>query len=271
MRANFTFLGTGSSGGTPTIGCKCEVCCSKSPCNQRLRPAGLLRFENKVILIDSGPDIRLQSLRYGIDHLDGMIITHTHYDHIGGIDDLRSFNCRTKKPLPVLCSAASHDDLVRRYPYMFKLKSADACYTARFMFQLFEHERGIAHFHGINFGYMTYHQGPMQVNGIRIGNFAYVSDIKRYHESIFTDLEGVEILVLSALRNSESYVHFSFADAVEFSRKVGAKITYLTHLSHDIDHDEGNRLLPEEVRLGYDGLQFDFDYLRISDEKRIDE
>lgn len=260
MKGNFTFLGTGSSGGTPTIACKCDVCRSNSPYNQRLRPAGRLELDGKVFLIDSGPDIRMQSLRYGIDHIDGVIITHTHYDHIGGIDDLRSFNHRLQKPIPVLCSKESHDDLVRRYPYMFKLKAVDASYTARFMFQILEHENGIAHFHGIDFTYMTYHQGPMPVNGIRLGNFAYVSDIKRYHESIFSQLEGVETLVLSALRNNESFIHFNFSDAVAFAKRVGAKRTYLTHISHDTDHEEGNRLLPEEVRMGYDGLQFDFEY-----------
>lgn len=256
MKGEFTFLGTGASAGVPVIGCTCKVCASPSPFNKRFRTSALLTLENKNILVDAGPDFRMQALKIGIEHLEGLIITHTHFDHIAGIDELRIFTF--KKPIPCLLSKESLEELNIRYHYLFKDKLDNDSYVVKMDFQPLEGERGEVNFAGILFKYFSYLQGSMLVNGFRIGNFAYVTDIQKYPESIFDDLEGVEILVLSALRGGHSYIHFNLEEAVAFSKRVKATKTYLTHISHELDYEETNKKLPSEVRLGYDGLKISF-------------
>jgi phosphoribosyl 1,2-cyclic phosphate phosphodiesterase len=258
QNGHFLFLGCGASMGVPVVGCSCEVCRSTSPFNKRLRSSGVLQIYDKNILIDVGPDFRCQALFYKISHIDGVIITHTHYDHIGGIDDLRIFYLIQRKELSCLLSKNSFDDLKKRYDYLFRPTSAYANLTARFDFQILPEERGQIEFAEIPFTYMTYLQGGMKVNGLRVGQFAYVSDIRDFPETIFEDLEGVETLVVSALRQKPSHVHFNLDEAVEFSRRVGAKQTWLTHLGHELDYFEANAYLPPEVRLAYDGLIIHF-------------
>ena len=244
MQASFLFLGTGASAGIPVIGCSCNVCQS----NKRLRASGLLTVGKKVFLIDVGPDFRQQALTHKISHLDGLLLTHTHYDHIAGIDELRVL----KGALPCLLSKESFADLQRRYSYLFAKESIS--YVARLDCQVLPEETGETQFCGITIGYTTYAQSGMKVNGFRIGNFAYISDIREHSEEIYSFLQGVEQLVLSALSIQSSKVHFSLEEAVQFSKKVGAKKTWLTHLSHAIDHEAASRQLPSNVQLGYDGL-----------------
>lgn len=254
----FTFLGCGGSMGVPVVGCSCNVCLSHSPYNKRLRCSGLLQIGEKEILIDPGPDFREQALRQKIHSLDGVVITHTHYDHIGGLDDLRIFYLIQKKPLPCLVSLESYDDIKKRYGYLFRPATEYSNLTAKFDFQLLEKDRGQVDFLNISFRFTSYSQGGMKVNGFRIGDFAYVSDIRLFPDTIYEDLKGVKILVLSALRKKISHVHFNLDEAVEFSKKIGASQTWLTHLAHELDYFEANDYLPEDVKLAYDGLTFDF-------------
>lgn len=254
----FVFLGTGASLGIPVVGCHCSVCHSKSRFNQRLRPAGLLLIEGKKILIDIGPDFRQQALRAGIDHVDGVLLTHTHYDHIAGIDELRIFYVRHKHLVPCLLSKESRADLLKRYDYLFHPHEPGKSLAAQIELRVLPHDQGTIDFLGVKVEYLTYSQAGMKVNGYRIGDFAYVSDIKDYDSSVFEALKGVRTLVLSALRLESSPLHLSTEEAVVFARKVGAHTTRLTHLNHEIDHETVNRSLPPDVQLGYDGLELEF-------------
>ena len=254
----FQFLGTGASVGIPMIGCKCAVCHSTSPFNKRLRPSGILRVGGKKILIDVGPDFRQQALRYGIDRIDGLLLTHTHYDHIAGIDELRIFYVREKKAVPCLLSEESNRELQKRYEYLFLPRGEKESLTAQIHLQILENDQGETEFLGFKIGYTSYVQGGMKVNGFRLGNFAYVSDIKEYGDEVFDALHGVEVLVVSALHAETSPLHLSLGEAVAFARRVKAKKTRITHVNHSIDHEIVNRSLPPDVQLGYDGLELEF-------------
>lgn len=252
----FLFLGTAASAGIPMIGCSCAVCLSSSSYNKRLRSSALLTVNDKVFLIDSGPDFREQALKYKIDHLDGVLLTHTHFDHIAGIDELRIYYLRSRKKMPCLLSLDSLKDLRKRYDYLFHTGDTITL-SAQLDFITLEQDHGEIDFLGVKFKYMSYFQGGMRVNGFRFGNFAYISDIRDYDNSIFTHLKGVNKLVLSAPRYEPSPLHLSLDEAVEFATKVGAKETWLTHVSHEIDHEKANRKLPPSIQFGFDGLEMD--------------
>jgi phosphoribosyl 1,2-cyclic phosphate phosphodiesterase len=263
MKGSFLFLGTGASTGVPKIGCKCAVCTSKDPRNQRLRPAGLLKVGGKTILIDVGPDFRQQALKAGIEDLDGLMLTHTHFDHIAGIDELRVFNFRHKKPFPILLSKESSDDLHKRYYYLFRERKEGDSLAVSLDCRVLPSESGEIEFLGIPVRYVSYSQASMKVNGFRIGSFAYVSDIREHSDEIFSALKGVDSLVLSALRDGPSPVHLSLTEAAAFAKKVGAKRTWLTHLSHSIDYETVSAKLPQGMQLGLDGLSLEFECSQI--------
>lgn len=256
-QGHFRFLGTSGSMGIPVIGCHCAVCQSESPCNQRTRTSGLISIGNKKLLIDCGPDFRMQALRYHIESLDGLLLTHTHHDHIAGVDELRVYYMVHKVPMPCLLSEESSIDLKTRYNYIFDEPMKNKM-TTRMSFQVLKGHRGITDFLGVKIQYVTYEQGGMLVNGYRLGNFAYISDIKNYPETLFDDLKGVEILVVSALRETSSPMHFRIDEAVQFSKRVGASQTWLTHIAHELDHETTNARLPPNIRMAYDGLELSF-------------
>jgi phosphoribosyl 1,2-cyclic phosphate phosphodiesterase len=225
-----------------------------------MRPSGLLQCNGKTLLLDVGPDFRQQALKFGIDHLDGLLLTHTHFDHIAGIDELRIFYVRQKKALPCLLSKETYGDLKRRYDYLFHPVVGNGTLSAQLDFQLLEGEAGHTEFLGLPIQYVSFFQGSMKVTGFRVGDFAYISDIREYDASIFESLRGIRTLVLSSLRPESSPLHLSFAEAISFAKKTGAEQTWLTHLGHFLDHEEGNALLPPEIRIGYDGLQLEFQW-----------
>jgi phosphoribosyl 1,2-cyclic phosphate phosphodiesterase len=256
-KGRFLFLGTSASAGVPVIGCKCPVCLSSLPHNRRLRPSGLLNIGNLSFLIDVGPDFREQALKYHIDTLSGLILTHTHYDHIAGIDELRIYYLRSKQKLPCLLSMESLEDLRKRYYYLFQPIGEVPTLSAQLDFTLLEEDMGDIEFLGVKFSYVSYFQGGTKVNGFRVGDFAYISDIRDFDPSIFVGLKGVRKLVVSALRDEPSPLHLSIDEAVAFAREVNAEETRLTHISHVLDHEIVNRRLPPEIQLGYDGLEME--------------
>ncbi len=243
--------------GIPIIGCDCAVCRSEDPYNKRLRPSALLTVDQKRFLIDAGPELRVQALRYGVDRLDGVIFTHSHHDHTAGIDDLRAYSFRNQKPLPVLLSKETADDLMNRYYYLFKSDPSKETVKTRISMQILESTRGSVVFEGLPLRYVTYEQAGMKVNGFIVGSVGYLSDIRHYSETLFEDLIGVKTLILSALRFTSSEFHFSVDEAVDFAKKAGAQHTWLTHISHDLDHEKTNAYLPPSVRMAYDGLEID--------------
>lgn len=251
------FLGSGGSMGIPIIGCSCKTCHSKNPKNKRLRPSILITEKCKRFLIDVGPDYRYQALKHQIDHLDGLLITHTHYDHIAGLDELRIYTFVHKKPVPCLLSRQSLDELKIRYHYFMPLNEKDDLHEPKLTFQLLEGDHGETTFEGLNIAYCSYDQLGMKVNGFRIGKFAYVTDILDYREDIYEILKGAETLVISGRRWKKSKAHISLEEGIEISKKIGAKKTYFTHISHEIEHDETSERLPDGFFLAYDGLEIE--------------
>ncbi|MDN3505718.1 MAG: MBL fold metallo-hydrolase [Simkaniaceae bacterium] len=258
MQAKLLFLGTGGSAGVPIITCKCKVCTSSSPFNKRYRPSALLTIGKKNFLIDVGPDFRDQALHYNIDFLDGVYLTHTHYDHIGGIDELRIFYLKHKLRLPTLASIDSYNELRHRFHYLFNTKQSDGSLQAQLDFQILEEDFGKTKFGGVPVTYVSYTQANMKVTGYRWGGLAYISDIREYSDRVVEEIKGVDTLVLSALRYTPSEVHFSIEEAIAFARKVGAKRTFFTHIAHDLDHEETNQKLPADMCLAHDGLEIPF-------------
>lgn len=257
MDAQLLFLGTGSSLGIPVIGCKCSVCKSQDSRNKRMRPSALIKKGEQKILIDCGPDFRQQALQYGIDSLDGAILTHAHNDHTAGIDELRVYYMHTHKSLPLLLSQETEEDIRTRFAYIFH---QDRFYKLLPTFELhvFKGDVGEIDFLGFKIGYYSYTQAKMKVHGLRFGNLAYVTDIRDYDEGIFEFLNGVDTLVLSALRDTPSHLHLSIEEACRFAEKSLVKHTWLTHLAHDLDHELITASLPTNVQLAYDGLKIQF-------------
>ena len=255
--SSLLFLGTGASNGVPVIGCSCEVCQSKSPFNKRFRSSALIKTGDKRILIDAGPDLRMQALHHHINHLDGVIFTHAHQDHTAGIDDLRVYTFIAEKSLPCLASEETAKELQLRYYFMFEAKHHEKS-RPRLEIVTLNEDKGETEFQGLKLKYFTYVQLGMKVNGFRFGNLAYLTDVEKVNDALIKEVEGVDTLILSALRHTHSIMHLTVDQAVDFAHKVGAKKTYLTHLSHDLDYQKTNTILPEDVRLAYDSLEIPF-------------
>ena len=242
------FLGSGGSMGIPVIGCMCKVCTSLASADKRLRPSVLLKIGGKHFIIDMGPDYRQQALTYHINRLDGVLLTHAHYDHIGGLDELRIYMLRSGRMLPCLLSRETLEEIKKRYYYFFS--SPDFSFN----FQVLEDRQGKTIFEGLKVRYFSYVQAGMYVNGFRFHNLAYVTDIVKSEESMFQPLEGVETLIISA-QQWEGLDHVSIEQIMEFSKKIGAKKTYLTHISHEIHHERMSKKLPKGFLLAYDGME----------------
>lgn len=252
-KMSFRFLGTGASMGVPVVSCHCEVCLSKNPKNKRMRSSGLLNIDHKTYLIDSGPDYRQQALQFGAYNIDGLIITHMHYDHVGGINDLRPLKVLKKKQIPCLLSRNSYQELYLRSPYLFDQDHQKGI-SSLFCFQVVEEPITEVVFEGFKWNILSYEQNGMSVMGLRIGNFAYLTDMKIYSEEIFSLLKGVEVLVLSALQYTSSPSHLGLDEVLQFAQKVQPRQTWLSHIGHNIDYDEAKKKLPLTVKLAYDGL-----------------
>lgn len=259
-KGQFLFLGTGGSAGVPMIGCACSVCSSGFPKNKRMRSSGLLKLGDKNVLIDAGPEFRLQLLREKITSLTAVLLSHAHADHIAGLDDLRAFYFLTKEKLPCFLSEETLTEVRLRYHYFFHPVAENRSVSAQVDFNVLPGEGGSFEIEEIPFVYFSYFQLEMKVTGFRIGKFAYVSDIRDYSQEVIEALKGVDVLVLSALRHTPSHMHFTVQEAIHFARLVGAKQTFLTHLSHEIDHETTNAFLPSDIQLGYDGLELTFEF-----------
>jgi phosphoribosyl 1,2-cyclic phosphate phosphodiesterase len=258
-KCRLLFLGTGGSMGVPLIGCQCEVCTSLDSHNQRLRPSVLIKTDLQTIIVDSGPDFRAQALRANILNIDSAIFTHAHHDHTAGIDDLRIFTLRNECKMPCLLSQDTLRDLKRRFYYIFEEVVGKPKFTTNLAITLFPEVEGQVAFAGLNIRTFIYKQCGMNVNGLRFGNLAFITDLKEYDEEIFNFLKGVKILVLSALRFTPSFFHLTVDEAIDFAAKVGAEKVWLTHIGHELDHEKTNAYLPEHIRLSYDGLEIEFE------------
>lgn len=259
MRRRLLFLGTGASLGIPVIGCSCAVCQSSNPCNCRLRSSALIDIDQKRFLIDVGPDFRQQALLHQIHALDGLILTHAHHDHIAGLDDVRALYYKRQIPLPILLSKETSDSIQKHFDYLFTPNPYLTSSHPRLSLHPLPTDRGYIQFEGVDIAYVSYEQAKMKVNGFRFGSLAYLTDVKNFDESIFESLKGIKTLIISALRFTASPLHLSVDEAVNFAERLDVDRVWLTHISHELDHDKTNAYLPRHVRLAHDGLIIDFE------------
>jgi phosphoribosyl 1,2-cyclic phosphate phosphodiesterase len=245
--------------GVPTLGCGCAVCSSPDPHDRRLRPSVLLRWAeagtgiDRIVVIDTGPDFREQALRERLTHVDAVLYTHGHADHILGMDDLRPLSfvaARRGETIPLYADAEA--TAVLRHTFEYTL-SPQATYPTRARVRL-EPLFARNAVYGVEFVRVPLLHGQQQIAGFRFGNAAYMTDVSAIPEESFALLEGVEVLVLSALRHTPHPSHSTLEQSLAWAQHIGARQTWFTHISHDLGHEVTNRALPENARLAHDGL-----------------
>ncbi len=246
-----TFLGTGTSTGVPQIGCKCEVCTSTDPREKRLRASALVETaQGKKLLIDCGPDFRQQIIKAGAPSLRALLITHSHYDHVGGIDDLRPY-CHPNS-FPVYCTDDVARDLRDRVPYCFRKHLYPGVPT----FDIHEID-GDKDFNidNIKITPLPVMHARLPILGYRIGNLAYITDCSLMPDETIDKIRGIDTLVINALRHEPHMSHMNLEQALNVIKSVNPRQAYLTHLSHDMGlFDNTNSMLPEGVSIATDGL-----------------
>lgn len=246
-----TFLGTGTSQGVPVIACRCRVCRSGDSRDRRLRTSALLEVEGRNILFDIGPDFRQQMLREDVGRLDAILITHAHRDHVGGLDDIRSFNYVQHSKMNVYLNAEARFAIERDYHYIFEphqypglpeadLHTVEALFTAA----------------GVEVMPVKAMHKDLPVLGYRIGAMAYITDANYMAPAEIAKLKGVKVLVINALRREKHFSHYSLPEALAVIEEVAPERAYLTHMSHEMGlHEEVSATLPPHVALAYDGLK----------------
>lgn len=248
-----TFLGTGTSQGVPVIACNCPVCLSTDKKDKRLRSSILIETEDKVLIIDTGPDFRCQMLREKVEHLDAVLFTHEHKDHIAGLDDIRAFNFKQKAAMPIYASKRVIEALEREFHYIF----SESPYPG--IPQIHLHEITNNEFTiegGVSIQPIEVKHFKLPVMGFRIGDFTYITDAKTIEQHEFQKIQGTKILVINALQREKHISHFTLSEAISFALKVGAEQTYFTHISHRLGtYSDVSKELPQGVFLAYDGLK----------------
>ena len=248
-----TFLGTGTSTGVPVPTCDCRVCSSDDPRDKRLRPSVRIEWPGASLLVDTATDLREQALRQEIRRIDAVLYTHAHADHVLGLDELRLYNWRQRGAIPVYGSPKTIEALRRTFWYVFdgqaveSTKPAIETHTIDGPFTLL----------GRRIVPVPLFHGSMPILGFRIGRLAYLTDVSRIPESSYSMLQGLDLLVLNALRDRPHPTHLTIEQAIAEAERIGARRTVLTHLSHEVHHATHSARLPRGVDLTYDGLRLE--------------
>lgn len=249
-----TFLGTGTSIGVPEMRCHCQTCRSDNPHDKRLRTSALIESDTTKIIIDCGPDFRQQALRASIEQIDAVLLTHEHYDHVGGLDDLRPY-CMDRI-IPVYAERSVIQHVMERMPYCFGSEKKPRTPTMELR-EIHPAERFKVG--DIDILPLRVWHGTMPILGFRIGSLTYITDMKSMDEEVFSLLRGTETLIVNALHTKEHPTHQNVRQAVLFAERVGAGETYFIHMSHRAGlHEVMNAKFPPHVRFAYDGLSITF-------------
>jgi phosphoribosyl 1,2-cyclic phosphate phosphodiesterase len=255
MNNRLTFLGTGTSQGVPMIGCSCEVCKSTDPRDNRLRASVFVEYEGQRILVDAGPDFRQQLLRENISSVDAILLTHNHKDHTGGLDDIRAFNYFEKRATDIYCEKYVEQSLRQEYSYAF----AEVKYPGAPDWNVHTIDENPFCINGVKIIPIRGKHYKLPVLGYRFGSLAYCTDMNHIADEEFEKLRGLDHFIINCVRRGRHISHYSLEGALEVAQKVGARHTWLTHLSHQIPkYEDLMRELPEGVKPAYDGLKLDF-------------
>jgi phosphoribosyl 1,2-cyclic phosphate phosphodiesterase len=247
------FLGTGTSHGVPVLGCKCKTCTSTDPKNKRYRTSVFVEEKNTPLVIDMPAEFRLRAIEYGIARLDAVLFTHAHADHIAGLDDIRRYNEIQMSFIPVYGSAETLGEIKKRFFYIFE-KTQEGGGKPKLKL---EEIRPYEDFSVKDLDIMPVlaRHGELDVIGYRINDFAYITDASFIPERTFDFLKGLKMLVLNALRFEPHPTHFNLEQAVDMAGKIKADMTYFTHITHIMEHNEVEKQLPDSMHLAYDGLE----------------
>lgn len=253
----FVFLGTGTSVGVPMIGCECSVCTSDDPRNSRTRASVLVRSRAGNLLVDTPPELRIQMIRERIPTAHAVLFTHTHADHVFGLDDIRAFTRRLAGPVPIHCEPEVEDFIRRTFSYAF---DAVAAMAGGGVPSIEFHRIGRPSSRVLDHAVVPLPllHGRTKVLGFRIDDVAYCTDVKRIPEETWPNLEGLDVLVLGALRFEPHPTHFNLEEALSVIERLRPNRVYLTHISCRLDPEAAERMLPPNVQLAYDGLRFGF-------------
>jgi phosphoribosyl 1,2-cyclic phosphate phosphodiesterase len=254
LSGELVLLGTGTSTGVPLLGCHCPTCESSDPRDKRTRTGVVLGLPQGTLLIDTPTDLRFQLLRERIDVVHAVLYTHEHADHIFGLDDLRIMPFAIGGPVPLYCEAHVEERIRKSFDYAFlPSRSPHSGAIPQLTFQRI----GLEPFDllGQHIIPLRLHHGSFEVLGFRFGNVAYCTDTNRIPDETWPLLEGLDVLVLDALRTQPHPTHFSLDEAIAAARRIGARQTYFTHMTHDLPHEATNARLPAGMQLAYDGLR----------------
>ena len=253
-RGILEILGSGTSTGIPTMGCRCNVCTSGAIRDRRLRVSAIIRTGKANILIDTTPDLRYQYLRSGQPRIDAILYTHHHFDHIGGFDDVRGLNFRARAPIPIYGLPETIDEIRRFFAYAFETTDSNSSSPKVIPHYIEPYEpTDIA---GLEITPLLLNHGPAtDVLGFMTGNAAYCTDCSELPARTRKELTGVTNLVLDGLRKQAHPMHMTIDEASRVAEELGADMTWLTHLAHDTSHDEGLQITPASVRIAFDGLK----------------
>lgn len=252
------FLGTGTSFGVPQIGCRCPTCTSPDPRDRRTRSGALIETHGKRFLIDTPPELRLQLVAAGVDHIDAVLFTHGHADHVHGIDDLRALSVRQGAMLPAYGARDTMAELGVKFPYIFDPSIVVPLGTSKPELEAHVLEPGtMATIAGVPVLPLALPHGAHHVLGYRMGSVAYLTDVKSIPEDVIAALAGLEVLVLNALLSRPHPLHLSIPEAVAAAQRIGGRRTYFTHLTHEFTHAALAAMLPDGIAPAYDGLVID--------------